>query len=384
MGAAMRQYAGETNLFSGSVLFAHHINAQRPTNRPPAKTKSRNKDMKAAYYEKNGPASEVIIVGDLDDPEPAAGEVLVQVATSAPNPSDVKSRAGARGPMAFERIIPHSDGAGRIVAVGEGVNEERIGERVWLWNAAWKRPHGSNATMVALHEEQAVYLPTEASFEAGACLGIPAMTAHRCLFADGPIDGQDILVTGGAGTVGSYAIQMAKLRGARVFTTVSSEEKAEHARKMGADVVLNYRTDDVAAAILDATDGKGVDRIVEVEFGGNLSVTQKRAGAERNGCCLWLHGGPGTETSVLPDDVCRADLADGAGLCPARSRANRCCCGHHRLADQQRIAASGCPYVLAGPDCRSPRLCGGWYQNRYDGDQGRGPIGQRIRHDSCT
>lgn len=231
--------------------------------------------MKAAYYEKNGPASEVIIVGDLDDPKPAPGEVLVQVATSAPNPSDVKSRAGARGPMAFERIIPHSDGAGRIVAVGEGVNEERIGERVWLWNAAWKRPHGSNATLVALHEEQAVYLPPEASFEAGACLGIPAMTAHRCLFADGPIDGQDILVTGGAGTVGSYAIQMAKLRGARVFTTVSSEEKAEHARKMGADFVLNYRTEDVAAAILDATDGKGVDRIVEVEFGGNLSVTQK-------------------------------------------------------------------------------------------------------------
>ncbi len=231
--------------------------------------------MKAAYYETNGSASDVIVVGELADPRPGPGEVLIEVATSAVHPSDVKARAGVRGPMAFERVIPHSDGAGRIVAVGDNVNEERIGERVWLWNAGWKRAHGSNGTLVALHEEQAVYLPAEASFEDGACLGIPAITAHRCLFSDGEIEGQDILVTGGAGTVGSYAIQMAKLRGARVFTTVSSEEKADHARKMGADVVLNYRTEDVAANILEATSGKGVDRIVEVEFGGNLDVTQK-------------------------------------------------------------------------------------------------------------
>ncbi|WP_420412726.1 NADPH:quinone reductase [Roseibium sp.] len=231
--------------------------------------------MKAAYYETNGPANDVFIVGELDDPKPAHGEVLVEVATSAVNPSDAKSRAGVRGPMAFDRVIPHSDGAGRIVAVGDSVNEERIGERVWLWNAGWKRAHGSNGTLIALHEEQAVYLPEEASFEDGACLGIPALTAHRCLFADGAIDGQDILVTGGAGTVGSYAIQMAKLRGARVFTTVSSEEKAAHARQMGADVVLNYRTDDVAENILEATSGKGVERIVEVEFGGNLATSRK-------------------------------------------------------------------------------------------------------------
>lgn len=231
--------------------------------------------MKAAYYEKTGPAADTFVVAELDDPAPAPGEVLVEVATSAVNPSDAKTRSGARGPLAFDRIIPHSDGAGRIAAVGEGVSRERIGERVWLWNSAWKRAHGSNGTLVALAEEQAVFLPDAASYEDGACLGIPALTAHRCLFADGPINGQDILVTGGAGTVGSYAIQMAKLKGARVFTTVSSDEKAAHARKMGADIVLNYRSEDVAAEILEATSGKGVERIVEVEFGGNLPVTQK-------------------------------------------------------------------------------------------------------------
>lgn len=231
--------------------------------------------MKAAYYEQNGPADEVLIVGDLEDPTPAAGEVVVEVATSAVNPSDVKARAGARGPMSFDRVIPHSDGAGRIVAVGDGVPGERIGERVWLWNAGWQRWHGSNGTLISLPSEQAVRLPEAISFEAGACLGIPAVTAHRCLFADGGIEGQNVLVTGGAGTVGSYAIQMAKLSGARVFTTVSSVEKADHAKAMGADVVLNYREEDVAEKILSATNGAGVDRIVEVEFGGNLATSRK-------------------------------------------------------------------------------------------------------------
>jgi NADPH:quinone reductase len=231
--------------------------------------------MKAAYYEQNGPADKVIIVGELDDPGVAAGEVVVEVATSAVNPSDAKARAGVRGPMAYDRVIPHSDGAGRIVAVGDGVSRDRIGDRVWLWNAGWKRAHGSNGTLISLPSEQAVPLPNETSFEAGACLGIPALTAHRCLFADGLIEGQNILVTGGAGTVGSYAIQMAKLAGARVFTTISSKEKADHAKSMGADVVLNYREEGVAESILSATDGAGVDRIVEVEFGGNLATSRK-------------------------------------------------------------------------------------------------------------
>lgn len=230
--------------------------------------------MKAAYYEATGAARDVLQVRDLADPEPGPGEVLVRLAVSAVHPSDVKTRAGARGPMAFSKVIPHSDGAGRIVAVGESVDAGRVGERVWLWNAGWKRAFGTAAELTALPSEQAVRLPNNASFALGGTLGIPAVTAHRCLFADGPISGSTVLVTGGAGTVGSAAIQMAKRCGARVIATVSGEEKAEHAARMGADATVNYRDPDAASNILAANDGRGVDRIIEVEFGGNLAITQ--------------------------------------------------------------------------------------------------------------
>ena len=230
--------------------------------------------MKAAYYEATGAARDVLQVGDLADPQPGSGEVLVKIAVSAVHPSDVKTRAGARGPMAFPRFIPHSDGSGRIVAVGDGVDAGRIGEGVWLWNAGWKRANGTAAEMVALPSEQAVKLPDNTSFALGGTLGIPAVTAHRCLFSDGPISGSTVLVTGGAGTVGSAAIQMAKRGGARVIATVSGVEKSEHARRMGADATVNYRDPDAAANILAANDGRGVDRIIEVEFGGNLAINQ--------------------------------------------------------------------------------------------------------------
>ena len=231
--------------------------------------------MLAGFYERTGPAAEVLRVAEVETPRPGPGEVLVRVHASGVNPSDVKSRAGARRPIAFPRVIPHSDGAGVIVEAGAGVERSRVGQRVWLWNAAWQRPFGSNAEYVALPAAQAVPLPADTGFAEGACLGIPALTAHRCLFADGAIEGQDILVTGGAGTVGSYAIQMARLAGARVFTTVSTPEKARHAGELGADLVIDYRREDVAEAIKAATGGAGVDRIVEVEFGGNLAVTQQ-------------------------------------------------------------------------------------------------------------
>ncbi len=229
--------------------------------------------MLAGYYERTGPAAEVIRIAEVERPRPGPGEVLVRVHASGVHPSDVKSRAGARRPIAFPRVIPHSDGAGVIAEVGEGVEPGRVGQRVWLWNAAFGRPFGTNAEYVALPSAQAVPLPEGTSFAAGACLGIPALTAHRCLFADGPIAGQDVLVTGGAGTVGSYAIQMARLAGARVLATVSSPEKAAHARALGAHQVIDYRREDVAVAVKAATGGRGVDRIVEVEFGGNLPVT---------------------------------------------------------------------------------------------------------------
>lgn len=231
--------------------------------------------MRAVVYDRIGSAAEVLDLRELPRPEPGPGEVLVRIAVSGANPSDAKSRAGARGPIAHPLVIPHSDGAGRIAVVGEGVSTARVGERVWLWNAGFGRAYGTAADYVALPAAQAVPLPDAAPYATGACLGIPALTAHRCLFADGPVEGLDLLVTGGAGAVGAYAVQMARLGGARVVATVSGPVKAAHARAMGADAVVNYREGDPAAGILAATGGRGVDRIVEVEFGGNLAVTRK-------------------------------------------------------------------------------------------------------------
>ena len=226
--------------------------------------------MRAAWYEKNGPAADVMQVGDLPDPVPGAGEVLVRLYASAVNPSDVKARAGSRK-ISWDRIIPNSDGAGVIERVGAGVDAARVGQRVWTFNAQWERPGGTSAQYVALPAALAVPLPDAVSFEQGACLGIPAMTAHRCLFADGPVSGKTVLVTGGAGVVAHYAIQLAKWAGAKVVTTVSSQAKADHARTAGADVIVNYRSEDVVARIRKETGG--VDHIVEVEFGRNLPVT---------------------------------------------------------------------------------------------------------------
>ena len=229
--------------------------------------------MKAAFYDRNGPADEMLQVAELPMPAPGAGEVLVRVNASGVNPSDVKSRAGLRAKMSWPRVIPHSDGAGVIEAIGAGVDPARVGERVWLWNGQWQRPFGTAAEYIALPSFQAPHLPDGAPYEAGACLGIPAMTAHRCVFADGPVAGQIILVTGGAGAVGHYAIQLARWGGAKVIATVSNAEKAAHAKAAGADRIVNYKNEDVAQAVKDLTNGQGVDRVVEVEFGGNLATT---------------------------------------------------------------------------------------------------------------
>lgn len=231
--------------------------------------------MKAAWYEKIGAANEVLQLGELADPIPQAGEVLVEIKASGVNPSDVKTRAGARGELQFPKIIPHSDGGGVITAVGEGVDEDRIGKSVWLWNAAFGRADGTCAEMIALPSEQAVNLPDETSFEAAACLGIPASTAFYGMLCDGSVEGQTVLVTGGAGAVGYYGIQLAKWSGANVIATVSGDEKAAIANDAGADLIINYRDDDVVTAVKDFTNGHGVDRILEVEFGGNLSVSKE-------------------------------------------------------------------------------------------------------------
>lgn len=228
--------------------------------------------MRAAYYESFGKASDVLTIAEVEKPVPGEGEVLVRVHATAVNPSDVKLRAGARpgATMAFPRIVPHSDGAGVIEAVGQGVDEARIGERVWIYNGQWQRAFGTAAAFIVLPAEQAVHLPGSASFAEGACMGIPAMTAWYALFGDGTdLRDQTILVTGGAGTVGRYAIQMARLAGARVITTVSSKAKADHA---GADDWINYREVDVADALRDLTGGAGIDRIVDVDFAANQST----------------------------------------------------------------------------------------------------------------
>ena len=230
--------------------------------------------MQAAYYERTGPAAGVFSVGDIPTPVPGPGEVRVKVAWSGVNPSDVKSRAGTRTKnLPFPRIVPHSDGAGVIDQVAPDVPSTRIGERVWVWNAAWMRPLGTAAQYVVLPSEQAVLLPQNTELAVGACLGIPALTAYHAVTANGGVAGKNVLVAGGAGAVGHYAIQMARLKGARqIIATVSGPEKAALAREAGADLILNYRTDDLPDIISDATHGQGVDRIVEVDLAANLGT----------------------------------------------------------------------------------------------------------------
>lgn len=227
--------------------------------------------MKAAWFNKFGPATEVLELGELPDPVPAAGEVLVRLHTSGINPSDVKKRAGAF-PNLLDGglVVPNSDGAGVIVAVGEGISSDRVGERVWVYQAQYGRRLGTAAELVALDARRAVVLPTEASFEVGACLGIPVMTAHRCVFADGPVSGQTILVTGGAGRVGHYAIQWASQSGARVIATASKPDDVEACLAAGASAVVNHRQPGWSKEVLRESGGKPVDRVIDVEFGANL------------------------------------------------------------------------------------------------------------------
>lgn len=227
--------------------------------------------MKAAWFESFGPAQDVLAVGEQPVPVPGAGEVLVRLSTSGVNPSDVKKRAGSFPNLLDDGlVIPHSDGAGLIAAVGEGVPQERIGERVWVYQAQFARRCGTAAEYVAVDESRAVRLPGAASFAVGACLGIPCMTAHRCVYADGDVAGQTILVTGGAGRVGHYAIQWARLGGARVIATASCAQDQASCREVGADALVNHREPDWASAVLAANGGNPVDRVVDVEFGANL------------------------------------------------------------------------------------------------------------------
>ena len=227
--------------------------------------------MKASWFERFGTAAEVLVVGEQPRPQPAAGEVLVRVHASGINPSDVKKRAGSAPDLLDGGlVIPHSDGAGVIAAVGAGVSERRLGERVWIYQAQYERSGGTAAQYLAIDSRRAVYLPDEIGFDVGACIGIPVMTAHRCVFADGPVDGQTILVTGGAGRVGYYTIAWAVRAGAKVIATASNDADTAVCLQQGATVVVNHREDDWPTQLLAANGGERVDRVIEVDFGGNL------------------------------------------------------------------------------------------------------------------
>jgi len=232
--------------------------------------------MKAAIYRSTGAARDVLRVEDVDRPEPGPGEVLVRVRASGINPTDVKARSGAVPRPVDGFQIPHHDGAGVIEAVGPGVDPARAGQRVWLWFAAHGSRWGTAAEWTVVPSRQAVLLPDGASFELGASLGVPAMTAHRCLSADGPVTGESVLVAGGAGAVGHFAIELAKYAQARVVATVSGPEKAALAAKAGADLVVNYRDPDVIDQIKAFT--PVVDRVAEVALGANLRLDLALAG----------------------------------------------------------------------------------------------------------
>ncbi len=260
--------------------------------------------VRAVWYEEQGGA-DVLRCGNMEKPSPQAGEVLVRVRASGVNPSDVKTRAGLRGGMAFARQIPHSDGAGVVADVGRGVSRERVGERVWLWNAAFGRERGTCAEYVSLPQRMAVAMGAQTTFAEGACFGVPVMTAVYAVAVAGggggrgraSLAGKTVLVTGGAGSVGCYAVQVAKLLGARVAATVSGAAKAKIARAAGADCVINYKKEDAAARVLALTDGAGADIAAEVEFGGNMQTTLR---AMKPGGVVAAYGSMASPEPALP------------------------------------------------------------------------------------
>lgn len=229
--------------------------------------------MRAIWYDRTGPAREVLEHGVLPTPQPGHGQALIRVRASGVNPSDVGMRGGPAA-MPYPRITPNSDGAGVVEAVGPGVAASWVGKRVWFYNGQRNgRAFGSAAEYIELDTDLLMALPDGVSFAEGATLGIPCMTAHRSLFVAGPVQGRTVLVTGGAGAVGHYAVQLAKWAGATVIATVSSEAKAQRARAGGADHVIDYRQEKVARRVRELTDGEGVHHVVDVDFGGNIATT---------------------------------------------------------------------------------------------------------------
>jgi NADPH2:quinone reductase len=231
--------------------------------------------MRAGWYEKCGPADEVIEVGEMDAPAPGPGEILVRIHASGINPSDYKRRGNVKQKIEFPRVVPHSDGAGVVAAVGAGVSGFRLGDRVFIFNGQWQRPFGTAAEYIALPAFQVRPLPDTLSFSEGACLGIPAMTGYHAVFKDGPVAGKTVYVPAASGRVGAYAVQFAKWGGARVIASAGGAEKTKVAGELGADCVIDRSRDDIAERVLAETAGVGVDRVIEVEFGGNMAINER-------------------------------------------------------------------------------------------------------------
>lgn len=229
-------------------------------------------EMLAGWYERAGPASEVIKTCRLPVPQPGPGEVLIRLHASGINPSDYRKRGNTKAKLEFPRIIPHSDGAGAIAGLGADVRNFRVGDRVWTFNAQWGRADGTAAEYIALPADKVSPLADTTSFSQGACLGIPAMTGCRVIFMDGPVKDTWVYVPAATGRVGAYALQFAKWGGAKVIASAGNAERAAAARQLGADHVIDRSNASVAEEILKITDGYGVDRIAEVEFGGNMAL----------------------------------------------------------------------------------------------------------------
>ena len=254
--------------------------------------------MKAITYSEFGVSTEVLKVKELPIPKVGNDEVLVALEFSGSNPSDAKSRAGNRPGITkpqFEQIVPNSDGSGIITAVGEAIDKSRIGQRVWIWNGQWQRPNGTAAEYISVPSAQAVEMPADMSFETGACLGIPGLTASYCTLGDGELGGKTVFVSGGAGAVGHTCIQLAKWSGATVIAS-GSENGFEHIREAGADHVFDYRDPDLSNKILDICP-PGVDRAIEVEFGENVNLLHKIV--KQNGE-ISLYGGAKNMTPTFP------------------------------------------------------------------------------------
>ncbi len=252
--------------------------------------------MKTAWCATQGAPKDVFQVGEMPDPMPEAGEVRVRVYASGANPTDTYTRSGLRRRgLPYPIITPHQDGAGVIDAVGAGVPAKRIGERVWIYMAQWQRPFGTAAEYCVVPSERAPCLPDNCSFNIGASLGVPWLTAHYAVNADGPLEGKTVLVGGGTGAVGYYCIQIAKARGARVIATVGSAAKGVLARAAGADEVVDFRAEDVGARIGALSGGNGADLILEPFFAKNANLYPQMLA--KNGTVI-VYGAGGAEGTI--------------------------------------------------------------------------------------